>query len=62
MFWRKIYCLFNRHRFDPKNVMWNGTYHVSRCRDCKRHVRRSGRGYWKRLDNGVPGLPDKREG
>jgi len=55
-------CLFNRHRPDSRSVSWNGTHHVSRCRDCNRPVRRSMRGYWKRLDAGVPLLTDKREG
>ncbi|MEI6640428.1 MAG: hypothetical protein WCL10_00230 [Novosphingobium sp.] len=60
--WRNMICLFNRHRPDSRSVSWNGTHHVSRCRDCNRPVRRSMRGYWKRLDAGVPLLTDKREG
>ncbi len=47
MLWRLPFCLFNRHRSDPASVRWNGTRHVGRCRDCKRTIRRSGKGYWK---------------
>ncbi len=49
MLWRLPFCLFNRHRSEPSSVWWNGTRHVGICRDCKRPVRKSGRGYWKRL-------------
>jgi len=47
--WRLPFCLFNRHRVDPSSVRWNGTRHVGICPDCKRTVRKSGRGYWKQL-------------
>ena len=53
MFWRLPFCLFNRHRGDPSTVQWNGVNHVGHCRDCKRPVRKSGRGYWKRLSDQV---------
>jgi len=53
MLWRLPFCLFNRHRADPSTVRWNGTRHVAQCRDCRRTVRRSGRGYWKRLIDDV---------
>ncbi len=49
MLWRLPFCLFNRHNAEPTSVRWNGTRHVGICRVCKRAVRKSGRGYWKRL-------------
>ena len=49
MFLRLPFCLFNRHRSDPATVQWNGTRHVGLCRDCRCPVRKSSRGYWKRL-------------
>lgn len=49
MFWRFPFCLLNRHRSEPSSVRWNGTRHVGICRDCKRTVRKSSRGYWKRF-------------
>jgi hypothetical protein len=48
--WRLINCLLKRHRVDPGVVLWNGTHHLSRCRDCKRPLRRSSRGYWKQME------------
>lgn len=50
MLWRLPFCLMNRHRPDRASVIWNGTRHVGRCRDCKKAVRRSGRGFWKRVE------------
>jgi hypothetical protein len=48
--WRLIYCLFNRHRPDLGEVLWNGTRHLTQCRDCKLPLRWSNRGYWKPVD------------
>ena len=53
MFWRLPFCLFNRHRADLPTVRWNGLRHVGQCRDCRCVVRKSGRGYWKRLTEEV---------
>ena len=49
MLWRLPFCLFNRHRVDLPTVRWTGQRHVGQCRDCQSPVRKSGRGYWKRM-------------
>lgn len=54
MSWRLLYCLFNRHRPNSASVRWSGAFHFGECRTCGRMIRKSSRGYWKRLDAPVP--------
>ncbi|MFM9936920.1 MAG: hypothetical protein ACKVOL_12075 [Novosphingobium sp.] len=54
MSWRLLYCLFNRHRPKSASVRWSGVFNFGECRSCGRMIRKSGRGYWKRLDGPVP--------
>lgn len=49
MLWRLPFCLMDRHRPDRTAIVWDGTRHASRCRDCRNAVRLSGKGYWKRM-------------
>ena len=53
MLWRLPFCQFNRHRPEPSKVLWNGMRYIGQCRDCGSPVRKSGRGYWKRLNEQV---------
>lgn len=53
MFWRLLFCLFDRHRPKPASVRWSGTFNFGTCRDCGRPIRKSGKGYWKRLTTPV---------
>jgi hypothetical protein len=58
MFWRWPFCLFDRHRPKPAGVRWGGAFHFGQCRDCGRMVRKSSKGYWKRLTTPVPTTED----
>jgi hypothetical protein len=58
MLWRLIYCLFDRHRPKAGSVRWSGVFHLGHCRDCGRKVRKSSKGYWKRLTVPVPTVED----
>jgi hypothetical protein len=56
MLWRLTYCQFDRHRPKLDTVHWNGTHHVGQCRSCGNAIRKSGKGYWKRLTPQESGL------
>ena len=47
-FMNRILCLFNRHRPPGRRAEWDGSTFVSRCKRCRKPIRRVGKHKWRR--------------
>ena len=45
-----LLCLLDGHKPMDRSISWNGVFHIGSCRYCGRLVRKSRRGFWKRIN------------
>jgi hypothetical protein len=50
MLFGRVLCLFNRHRPQRRNVVWDGFHYTSDCTHCGKPVFRRSGGGWRSVD------------